>query len=1799
MTRIRRCFSRLLPFGFSGSRSRKPRRAARLSVEALEDRTVPSTFIVDSTLDTVDAAPGDGQALDANNRTSLRAAIMEANALAGADIIQLPAGQYDLTRPGSGENAASTGDLDITGDLSIVGAARDTTVINGGGGFDRVFHILQAGIAPPTVSLANLTVTGGRAPTVTGSQGNGGGGILSEFSTLTLNNVAVRGNRSGDGSFGGDGGGVYTVVGTTTIANCLITQNTTGNGTIVGGDGGGVASLTSTTTIRDSVISNNRTGDGGSGTINAGDGGGIASQSASTNTNGFLTILRTTISGNAVGTTQRGDGGGLIAHDERVVLDSSVVSGNTAWRAGGVELDGVRSASILNSTISANTATAGGAGGLYHSTSFDNLISGTTISGTTISGNQAPNSNQFDGGGGIVNQGQIDSIINSTISGNSTNAVGGGIANYDNIGRIVNVTIANNTGGDGGGLFHMLFANFTPVIGTLSNTIIADNTATTTLNEDFVQLGVVTTAVNNLLETRSGHPIVNGVNGNIVGIDPLLGPLAANGGLTQTHALLSGSVAVNAGTATGAPTTDQRGLPRPAGGGVDIGAFEAQGNRAPAASNQARTTNEDTALTGTLSATDADGDPLTFAVVANPAHGTVTLNTSTGAYTYTPAANYNGPDSFPFKANDGSADSNVATVSITVNAVNDAPVANNDSYTVNEDTTLNVSAPGVLGNDTDVEGTALSAVVVGPANGTLTLNANGSFTYRGRPNFNGTDSFTYRARDTALLESNLATVTITVNAVNDAPFPSPIVQNVSTPEDTALPGQVVGVDVDGDALTFSLVQGPEHGTLSFNANGSFTYTPAANYNGPDGFVFRVADPSGASNLGGVSITVSPVNDAPVAANDAYSVDEDGTLSVSVTPVTRLRMVSEPGDFIGQGLTYDFTPATAAFSASRNFDNGVSLDVDPPPLGEFWFLDFAAPNEAVLTAGVYLDAMRFPFQDPGRPGLNVSGNGRGSNTLTGRFTVYDVALGGTAVTRFAAAFEQHSEGAAPALVGWVMFNSTFGARGGVLANDTDSEGDLLLGATLVNGPTNGTLSFNGDGTFTYTPNANFHGTDSFTYRTNDGRLDSNLATVTITVSPVNDAPVARDDSATTAEDNAVTIAVLGNDSDVDGDGLTVTAVTQGSNGSVALNANGTVTYTPAANYHGPDSFTYTLSDGQGGTASATVRVTVTPVNDAPVARDDSATTAEDNAVIVAVLGNDSDADGDSLTITAVTQGSNGSVAINPNGTVTYTPAANYHGPDTFTYTINDGQGGTASATVSVTVTPVNDAPVARDDSATTNEDTAVVISVLSNDADLDGDALTAVLVSGPSHGSLVLGANGTFTYTPAANYNGPDSFTYKANDGTADSNIATVAITVAPVNDAPVARDDSASTAEDNALTIGVLSNDSDIDGDSLTPSLVSGPSHGTLTLNPNGSFTYTPAANYHGPDSFTYRANDGTANSNLATVTITVTPVNDLPMARNDSYSTTAGTALNVAAPGVLTNDSDADGDALAAQLVSGPTNGTLALNADGSFTYTPAAGFSGTDSFTYRAGDGSGVSDVATVTLTVNPANQPGATVELDPLAPGGFMLVVRGTSQDDHIDVRRRWFSDQIEVTIRSTGFRFRGTYQLPFTRIVVHGLAGDDHIHVRNSVSVPVWLFGDQGDDHLHGGGGRSLLVGGDGDDHLRAGRGRSVLIGGRGSDLLQTCGSDTILIAGFTNHDANAVALGALLDEWSSALGYSARVANLGQWLSSSTVHDDGSQDHLIGGSDRDWFLASLGGSGRRKDRVSGARHGDIITDTTGW
>lgn len=312
----------------------------------------------------------------------------------------------------------------------------------------------------------------------------------------------------------------------------------------------------------------------------------------------------------------------------------------------------------------------------------------------------------------------------------------------------------------------------------------------------------------------------------------------------------------------------------------------------------------------------------------------------------------------------------------------------------------------------------------------------------------------------------------------------------------------------------------------------------------------------------------------------------------------------------------------------------------------------------------------------------------------------------------------------------------------------------------------------------------------------------------------------------------------------------------------------------------------------------------------------------------------------------------------------------NGDGTGTITCSDGR----SLTV-VLAGAGNHGPVANADEYSVDEDTILSVAapgVLSNDTDADNDTLTAVIASGPANGSVVLQASGAFVYTPNADFSGTDSFTYTASDGSGGTATGTVTITVNAVNDSPVARPDSFTATEDVTLNIsapGVLANDVDPNGDPLLAVIESGPAHGTVVLNSDGSFAYNPNPNFSGSDAFSYRAKDASLASSPATVTINVAAVNDAPVAIDDTFTIT-GSSLSVAAPGVLVNDVDVEGDSLTAVIVTAPSHGTVVLQASGAFVYTPNGGFSGTDTFQYKANDGSLVStSAATVTLVVQPS--------------------------------------------------------------------------------------------------------------------------------------------------------------------------------------------------------------------------------------
>ena len=437
----------------------------------------------------------------------------------------------------------------------------------------------------------------------------------------------------------------------------------------------------------------------------------------------------------------------------------------------------------------------------------------------------------------------------------------------------------------------------------------------------------------------------------------------------------------------------------------------------------------------------------------------------------------------------------------------------------------------------------------------------------------------------------------------------------------------------------------------------------------------------------------------------------------------------------------------------------------------------------------------------------------------------------------------------------------------------------------------------------------------------------------------------------------------------------------------MNANGTFSYAHDGSEFLTDSFAYEVRDAAGHTAQAVVTINVTPVNDnSPVANPDAITVAEGGTATAlaggatSVLANDTDADlpNDTRTVDTVpvTAPAYGTLVLNANGTFRYVHDGSGNFVDGFAYLVRDAAGHSAQGTVVITVTPVNDPPVARDDLVSVAEDTPRTIPasvLLSNDspgpAEESGQVLRIVRLGTPAHGTVSYDGTSVI-YTPDANYHGGDSFSYTIDDGnpglTAEANVV---LTIASVNDVPVPADDSYEVDEDGSLTVpapGVTANDDDVDDDPLSASVVRLPSLGTLSLDATGAFTYVPRRDANGTDTFTYRLNDGTANSNVATVTITVKAVNDPPVAADDVYGTTGFAPLVIAAPGVRRNDTDMEHDPLAAAVVQLPSKGVLAFPGDGSFTYTAGAGASGEDRFTYRLNDGRDTSNEATVTINI-----------------------------------------------------------------------------------------------------------------------------------------------------------------------------------------------------------------------------------------
>ncbi|MGQ7248413.1 Ig-like domain-containing protein [Halomonas sp. V046] len=1016
-------------------------------------------------------------------------------------------------------------------------------------------------------------------------------------------------------------------------------------------------------------------------------------------------------------------------------------------------------------------------------------------------------------------------------------------------------------------------------------------------------------------------------------------------------------------------------------------------NDAPTASADPIVVDEDGTASGTIVGTDVDGDDLSFTLTTAPENGTLTLNTD-GSFTFVPDPDFNGTDSFEVTVTDGHGGTTTITVPVTVTPVNDAPVAGNDSASTAEDTPLTVAVDdGLLANDSDVDGDSLSVTGFSVAGmterfaagdsvtiegvGELTINADGSYRFVPAPNYHGgVPVVTYTIADGDGL-SDSATLTLGVTAVDDK-------VTVGGLGDGDRDG------TDGTVDESALASGSAPGGAGLSQSGSFTLGPA-------------------SSLSSVTIGTTTIGIDELAASGDSPIRVEGKFG---------RLIIDGYDATTGTVSYVYTLMREAGhrdgTASDRFVIGVT-DVDGDTVAKAGTLAIAILDDAPTASGDSLTV--------GEDGDNPSS-------------------------------------------GSVLSNDVLGADGAKVSAVTSGSGmptSPLDGSALAGNY--GALMLNPDGSYSYrldNANADVNGlqkgeslTETFTYEITDADGDTSTARLTITIMGANDGPEASSSALVTMEGTPVSGAI--DSSDVDGDQLSYGLAGDPAHGDVTLHPDGTYTYTPDPDFNGTDSFVVTVDDGNGGKVDVTVSITVTPINDAPVAANDSASTAEDTPLVVdkdhGVLANDSDVEGDPLSVTGFTVDGRqylpgetaeipgvGSVTLNSDGSYRFDPAPNFNGDvPPISYRVGDSSGGTDTGTLALRVTAVDDQVVIGGLGDGTGEaagsDGRVEESALATGTDAGGaglsqsgtfsvgpvDSLDSIRLGGTtisladlaaSHrlpisiegefGRLIInGFDSTsgvvsycYTLTRDADHSEGDvaerfvvGVTDVDGDVTADA--GTLAITI--LDDAPLATDDSAALTEDAGDTLlgEVMGNDGEgADGCTVTgiatsagasePGPVGTPIQGdcgVLVLNADGSYRYVinnddPAVNglQKGEsltDSFTYWITDGDGDVSSATLTITIAGNNDIPVVSVepvivDEDGSSSGTITAT----------DVDGDDLSYTLKSPPASGTLILNEDGTFTFTPGPGFNGSDSFVVTVSDGHGGTVDVTVPVTVTAVN-------------------------------------------------------------------------------------------------------------------------------------------------------------------------------------------------------------------------------------
>ena len=1087
---------------------------------------------------------------------------------------------------------------------------------------------------------------------------------------------------------------------------------------------------------------------------------------------------------------------------------------------------------------------------------------------------------------------------------------------------------------------------------TIENTLTTDEDNNQSLTFTFSDVdgdtvsATVTTQANHGVASVSGTTVSYTPDANFNGSDSFTLTLTDNAGYTTTQAI---SVTVNSSNDEPSITIDST-----------------------------LTTDEDNNQNLTFTFNDVDGDTVSATVSTQASHGVASVSGTT--ISYVPDANFNGSDSFTLTLTDGAGYTTTQVISVTVNSVNDEPTITIDStLTTDEDNNQSLTF-----TFSDIDGDTVSATVTTQANHGVASVSGTTVSYAPDANFNGSDSFTLTLTDGAGYTTTQV-ISVTVNSSNDAPTIT-IDNTLTTDEDNNQNLTFTFNDVDGDTVSATVSTQASHGVASVSGT-TISYVPDANFNGSDSFTLTLTDGAGYTTTQVISVTVNSVNDEPTITIDStLTTDEDNNQSLTFTfsdidgDTVSATVTSQASNGVASvsGTTISYVP-DANFNGSDSFTLTLTDSAGYSTTQVISVTVNSVNDEPTITIDSTLitnedntQSLIFTFSDVDGDTVSATVStqaNHGVASVSGTTVSYAPDADFNGSDSFTLTLTD-SAGYTTTQVISVTVNSSNDEPtitiDNTLTTDEDNNQNLTFTFSDADGDTvsasvstqanHGVASVSGT-TISYVPDTNFNGSDSFTLTLTDNAGYSTTQVISVTVNSVNDEPtITIDNTLTTDEDNNQSLTFTF--SDVDGDTVSASVSTQANYGVASVNGT-TVSYAPDANFNGSDSFTLTLTDSAGYTTTQVISVTVNSSNDDPtITIDNTLTTDEDNNQNLTFSF--SDVDGDTVSATVTTQASHGVASVSGT-TISYAPDTNFNGSDNFTLTLTDSAGYTTTQTISVTVNSVNDAPsITIDSTLITSEDNTQ--SLTFTFSDVDGDTVSATVTTQANHGVASVSGT-TVSYAPDANFNGSDSFTLSLTDNAGYTTMQIISVTVNSSNDEPtITIDSTLTTDEDNNQTLTFTF--SDVDGDTVSATVSTQANHGVASVS-GTTVSYAPDANYNGSDSFILTLTDNAGYSTTQAISVTVNSVNDVPTITIDSTLTTDEDNNQ----NLTFTFSDVDGDTVSATVSTQATNGVASVSGT-TVSYAPNTNFNGTDSFTLTLTDNAGYTTTQAITVTVNSIN-------------------------------------------------------------------------------------------------------------------------------------------------------------------------------------------------------------------------------------